>query len=183
MKRLVLLSVLALILLGCNPGPETPRGGPAFDGSARWAFNIAQPRISGFAADAQLYHVQGAMMMKDGRLFANQGNWGFVTWSPTQNQIFSVTVDYNGAVTTSTRAATSPPASASGLPLPATWANSTDAFAVVAPHLSGSVSKAQLVVLNLVSYSQAPHQAVWAINFDVPPNQLVRWDGTYIGHQ
>jgi hypothetical protein len=182
MKRLALLSLLTLSLLACNPASPTTRGGPSFDGSARWALGFAQPQITGFAADAQLYQILGSLIMKDGRLPTNQGNWSFVTWSPSQQKVFQVTVDNNGAVTTSTRAETSPP-TVSGSPLPGTWANSTDVFAAAAPHLDPGVFQATLAVLNVASYSGVPNQAVWGINFNTGPNQLVKWDGTYVGPQ
>jgi hypothetical protein len=182
MKRMVLFSTLVLILSNCNPGPPTPRGGPAFDGSAKWAQNIAQPQINSFAGDAQLYQVLGSLIMKDGRLPTNQGNWSLVTWSPSQQKVFQVTVSFNGTTSTSTRAESSPP-TASGQPLPASWANSTNVFAAAGPHLDAGVSQATLAVLNVASYPQAPNQAVWGINFNTGPNQLVKWDGTYIGTQ
>jgi len=170
------------VVLSASCSQPVLRPYPVFEGSAKWALNIAQPSITAFAADAHLYNILGTMIYKDGRLPNNTGNWSFVAWSANQQKEFQVTVKYDGTTSTSTRSVASPP-SPNRQPIPSGWVNSTDIFAVLAPHLSGGVTHAQLVVFNLVSYPQAPNQAVWGINFNQGPNQLVLWDGTYLGSQ
>ena len=179
--------MLAVILIGMMlssascPRP-TPRTGSSFNGSAKWALNIAQPLINGFAPDAQVYSILGANIYKDGRLPPDTGDWSFVAWSPSRNQEFQVTVLYNGSTNSSTRSRTSAPG-VTGLPIPAGWVNSTVIFNATAPHRNSGAQYANLVVFNFTNFPTAPGQAVWGINFNVGPNLLVRWDGTYLGPQ
>lgn len=165
---------------GCPPTVAQPRP-PGTDGSARWAWAIAQPVITGIAADAQLRTVIGAAVQVDGRLPANTGNWSFVAWSPTHSTI-QVTVSAAGTTSTTQRNDAAPGPGIQ-VPLPATWADSTQVFAATNGKRDPGASSATLVVLNIASYSQAPGQAVWGIAFNVSPNQLVKFDGTYIGPQ
>ena len=180
--RMLFIVLLGGMMLSASCPQPVSRPESVFEGSAKWALNIAQPLITAFAADAKLYSVLGAMIYKDGRLPANTGDWSFVAWSVSQQKEFQVTVKYDGTTSTATRTKASPP-SPNGQPIPNGWLNSTDIFAVTAPHLSGGVTHAQLVVFNFVSYPQASNQAVWGINFNEGPNQLVKWDGTYLGPQ
>ncbi len=180
--RILFVLLIGLMLSSAScPRPE-PRTGPSFEGSAKWALNIAQPLINGFAADAKIYSILGANIYKDGRLPANTGDWSFVTWSPSRLEKFQVTVLWDGRTTTSTRSQASPPG-ATGLPIPAGWVNSTVIFNAAAPHLGSDVRYAVLTVFNLTNFPEAPDQAVWGINFNAGPNQLIKWDGTYIGTQ
>ena len=184
MVVLLTAAVIAVILSGCATlsGPA-PRPGPLAQGSARWAYAIAQPSIAGFPPDVQLYTIIGGFVYRDGRLPSNTGDWSVVTWSPSLKQVFQVTVKFDGTFFTTTRNENAPP-SQNGQPLPQGWADSTDVFAVVAPHLGcGGISHAQVAVLNVASYAEAPNQPVWGINFNVGQNQLVKWDGTYVGPQ
>ena len=176
--RLLLAVVLLSTFTGCK-NPQT-RPGPAFDGSAQWAWNIAQPMVAAFSSDAQIYNILGATIFPDGRLPANTGDWSFVTWSASNHQQFQVTVNFDGTATSSTtNVATTP--GVGGTPVPAGWANSIVVFQATVGHRASGVTIANLVVLNEASYPTAPGPNVWGINFDVSPNQLVRWDGTYLG--
>src|SRR5712692_2228286 len=174
---------IGIAIQGCKSVSPQPRAGAAFtDGSAKWGLKIAQPLITNFAADAKLYEIFGADIGLDGRLPANTGDWSFVAWSPSQHVSFQVTVKFDGSTSTTTHSDPSPP-SLNGQPIPAAWADSLDVFGVVAPYLACGAGRAQLAVLNVASYAEAPNQSAWAINFDAGQNQLVKWDGTYIGPQ
>ncbi len=98
-----------VLAVGCTTVSPIPRSGSFTDGSARSSLSIAQPLITAFAADAQLYQVLGADVGRDGRLPANTGTWSFVTWSLSQQKTFQVTVKYDGTTSTSTRSEPSPP--------------------------------------------------------------------------
>jgi hypothetical protein len=172
----------ALALVGAIAGCPRPTPRPAGnDGTARWAFGIAQPLITAFAADAQVRTILGASVHIDGRLPANTGSWSFVAWSPTRST-FQVTVSANGTTSTTQRNDAAP---GPGIqrPLPLNWADSSAVFAATNGKRNAAASIANLVVLNVASYPEAPNQAVWGINFDAPPNQLVSVNGTYIGPQ
>lgn len=173
----VVVALPALLGSSC-PTPEL-RPGPVSDGSAQWAWQIAQPRVTAFAADARLYEILGAVIWHDGRLPANTGTWSFVTWSPTLQRELQVTVDHSGTVSTSVRDRTSAPGSG-GHPVPAAWANSPVVFQAAEPHRPSDRTTAQLVVFNLETW-QTP--GLWGINYGSGPNLIVRWDGTYIGTQ
>jgi hypothetical protein len=170
----------ALVVVSC-PSPQT-RPGPAYDGSAYWAWALAQPLVTSFAADAKLYRILGSTIMPDGRLPSNTGAWSFVVWSASHQQEFQVTVSADGHTSTSTTQSSGQTING-GLPVPVGWANSLIVFQAAAPHLAAGVTHSQLAVLNMASYPQAPGQVVWGINYNVGSNQLVRWDGTYIGAQ
>lgn len=178
------LGILAFALLavagtaGCPLTTVTPRP-PGNDGSARWAFAIAQPKVAAIATDAQLRSILGATVLLDGRLPANTGSWSFVTWSPTHSTI-QVTVNASGATSVAQR---NDPAPGPGIevPLPASWADSTQVFAATSGKRDPGATSANLVVLNVTSYPQASNKAVWGINFNAGANQLVAVDGTYIG--
>src|SRR5262245_54135262 len=174
--------VFALALIGanagCPPTTITPRP-PGTDGSARWAFAIAQPKIAAIAPDAELRTVIGAFISLDGRLPANTGDWSFVAWSPTHSTI-QVTVNAN-ATTSTTQRNDAAPGPGIEKPLSAAWADSIQVFAATNGKRDPGATIANLVVLNLASYSKAPNKAVWGINFNAGANQLVAVDGTYIG--
>jgi hypothetical protein len=170
------LAVVAAIA-GCpTPTPRPPGGN---DGTSRWAFAIAQPKIAAFAGDAQLRTIVGASINADGRLPSNTGSWSFVAWSPTRSTI-QVTVNADGTASSSQR---NDPAPGPGIqqPMPASWADSPQVFGATVGKRDAAAHVANLVVFNLVSYTQAPGKAVWGINFDAGQNQLVAADGTYIG--
>jgi hypothetical protein len=174
------ISALALVVVGAMTGCPMPTPRPAgSDGSARWAFGIAQPVIAAFAGDAEVRTILGTTVSVDGRLPANTGSWSFVAWSPTRSTI-QVTVNANGTTSSSQRTDLAP---GPGIqhPLPAGWADSIPVFSATNGKRDAAARVANLVVLNLASYSQAPGRAVWGINFDAGPNQLVAADGTYIG--
>lgn len=174
-----LVPALAILLLAC-PTPQA-RPGPAYDGSAHWALGIAQPLITPFAPDAQLYSVLRARIYPDGRLPSNVGDWSFIAWSASRQQEIQVTVNYDGTTHATIRSQTTAPGS--GLLVPAAWANSTAIFQATIPHRP-SVGEAQLVAVNMSRYNHlAWNQPVWSIHFDQGPNQLVKWDGTYLGAQ
>ena len=163
---------------GCPPTPVTPRP-PGSDGGARWAFGIAEPKIAAIAGDAQLRTIIGSTVQLDGRLPANTGNWSFVAWSPTHSTI-QVTVSASGAVSTTQRNDAAPGPGIE-IPLPASWADSTTAFAATNGKRDPGATIANLVVLNIASYTQAPGKAVWGINFNAGANQLIAVNGSYIG--
>src|ERR1041384_7680085 len=110
---------LAIGGLAVCPMP-TPRP-PGTDGTSRWAFAIAQPVITAFAADATVHTILGATVGLDGRLPSHTGSWSFVAWSPTHATI-QVTVSANGTTSSAQR---NDPAPGPGiqLPLPAGWAD------------------------------------------------------------
>jgi hypothetical protein len=167
--------LLLLALAGCPAGVE--RGGDDVTGGARWAYDRARPAM---ATDAQLYAILGASIEPDGRLPANTGSWTFVTWSATTHEARSITVVAAGDASAETRTSATGP-SASREPLPDAWADSQDVFAAVQPHLPCNVTTAPAAALNVMTYPEAMGQVAWAINYDVGANQLVKWDGTYLG--
>ena len=172
--------LLLMSLLSCKEPVE--RFGPIYDGSAMWALEKAQPVINGFASDSKIYSILGAMIMKSGRLPANTGTWSFISWSPSLEQECQVTIDCQGNATKSIRASENPPHSASGGVLPEGWVNSLMVFSSI-PSDQTSANYATLVVFNFTNFSQAPNLAVWGINFGGGRNQLVKWDGQYLGPQ
>lgn len=186
MRKWMILCVVILVctpgLYGCNNEDPVVRPGSGFDGSVKWALQLAQLEIDNFAADADLYTILGALVWMDGRLPANSGTWSFVTWSQSLKQQLQVTVRYDGNVTRSVTDKESPPSTGSGGPLPAGWVNSTDIFSAI-PSQEIARSFAQLVVFNITSYPQAPNTALWVMNFAGGNNPIVRWDGVYIGTQ
>ncbi|TMQ15543.1 MAG: hypothetical protein E6J90_07740 [Deltaproteobacteria bacterium] len=175
--------VAALAILGVAAGCPvpmtiTPRP-PGTDGSARWAFGIAQPRIAAIAGDAELRTIIGSSVTLDGRLPANTGSWSFVAWSPTRSTI-QVTVSFDGTTSAAQRNEAAPGPGIQ-VPMPASWADSIQVYAATSGHRGAGATFAQLAMLNVVSYAQTPGKATWGINFNAPPNQLVALDGTYIG--
>jgi hypothetical protein len=174
---------IMLILLGLQGCVEpVQRLGQTFEGSVKWALQIAQPEITNFASDAQIYSILGAMIWKDGRLPSNTGDWSFVTWSPSLKKKFQVTIDFKGNITKRTEDFENPPNTGSRTHLPVGWVNSPDIFSSI-PSQVITKAYAQLVVFNFTEYSQAPNTDVWAINFAGGKNPLVKWDGHYIGTQ
>jgi len=179
--KLVFFALLCVLgVQGCKDPQVRP--GASFDGSVKWALQIAQPDINTFAGDAQLYSILGAMIWKDGRLPANTGTWSFITWSAGLKKKYQVTVDYQGKITRSATDQEGPPKTPSGTTLPAGWVNSTNIFASI-PAQQITSNCATLVVFNFTNFDQAPNTAVWGVNFNGSKNPLVRWDGRYIGTQ
>jgi len=174
---------LPIFLLACQGCDEpTVRPGADFDGSVKWALQKAQPEITNFSGDAQIYNILGSLIWKDGRLPANTGTWSFVSWSQSLKKTCQVTVDHQGDITKSVHDEVNPPSTGSGTPLPAGWVNSTMIFSAI-PGLEITKRFAQLVVFNTTSYPLAPNMAVWVINYAGGKNPTVRWDGQYIGTQ
>jgi len=171
------LFILCAVIISCGD-PPTQRPGNAFEGSAHWAMQIAQPLINNFAGDAQLYSVQGVQIFSDGRLPANAGSWGMQSWSPSLQKEFQVVVKFDGTTTTHTRDETDPP-SANGQPVPSGWVNSTDIFQAVADNTQGNPGVADLAVFNIATYSVP----IWGLHFPnaSESNHYVNFDGTYIG--
>jgi hypothetical protein len=132
--------------------------------------------VSGIAASSSSL---GATVGLDGRLPSNTGSWSFVAWSPTRSTI-QVTVSANGTTSSAQR---NDPAPGPGIqvPLPAGWADSPQVLAATSGKRAAGATVANLIVLNVTSYTQAPGAAVWGINFDAGPNQLVAVGGAYIG--
>jgi len=170
-----------MVLQACKTIPPIARPGPVFDGSAKWALNIAQPLISKFATDAQIYCIIGEDIHKDGRLYTNIGTWTFLTWSPSQQKVFEVTVKHDGTASNTTRNEVSPTPPNNGQAISSGWINSTDIFAATAPYLVGGITHANLAVLNVGNNPQALNQTVWSINFDKGKRHLVKSDGTHVG--
>lgn len=181
-KTVVAFFVFLIIMSFLSCKNPIVRPGDNFNGSVKWALQIAQPEISSFSSDAQIYSILGALIWKDGRLPDNTGTWSFVSWSFTLQQTYQVTIDHQGNVTESIRDNVNPPNTGSGGTLPAGWVNSTAIFASI-PIQEITKNYAQLVVFNTTSYSEEPNTAVWGINFAGGKNPLVRWDGVYIGTQ
>jgi hypothetical protein len=171
---------LALVVVGAMAGCPMPTPRPAgSDGTSRWAFGIAQPVIAAFAADAQVRTILGNTVGLDGRLPSNTGAWSFVAWSPTRSTI-QVTVNANGTTSSSQRTDAAPGPGIQ-VPLTAAWADSPQVLAATSGKRAAGATVANLIVLNVASYASAPNTAVWGINFDAGPNQLVAATGGYIG--
>jgi hypothetical protein len=168
------LFVVAAVLsgLGCPPGNLRP--GSTRDGSARWAVDLAQPRITAFAADAQLRTIVGARIAPDGRVFASVGSWSVTAYSPSRHQKIEVQIAASGSVSDSTS-----PSTGEGIqvPLPASWLNSTEVFARVR-NLVPAFDEATLVTFNLTDFgAELAHKATWGINTP-GGNVLVQFDGS-----
>lgn len=170
---LLLLSPLLFLYGTCNEAP-VKRPGAAYEGSAFWARDLAQPRITSFAADAQIYSVLGAVIYNDGRLPSNKGTWSFVAWSAAMQKQIQVTVRYDGHISESIRDATSGAPSGKP-PLPAGWVNSTTIFNAIAPHVSFTTS-----TLATFNFSESTVPGVWGINTP-SGNHYVQANGTYLG--
>lgn len=176
-----LIIMLLIIVHGCTE--PIYRNSTVFDGSAYWALQKAQPEITNFAADAEIYNILGTMIWKDGRLPSNTGEWSFVSWSQTRKQTCQVTVNYQGTTSKSIQNQSSPPNTGSGFPIPVGWKNSIEIFSIITSKEIINDNYANLVVFNLANYTQSPNNAVWAVNFSQGINPLVTWNGTFIGNQ
>jgi hypothetical protein len=176
--------MIMIFLLFCRGGCVEPtvRPGSAFEGSAKWALQKAQPEINNFASDAQLYQILGSQIWKDGRLPGNTGTWSFVCWSNSVKQKFQISVDHLGKTYKSYDESPNPPLSSSGTPIPSSWVNSTEVFHSI-PVSAITHDYCSILALNLISYIEAPNIAVWNISGLGSKNHLVRWDGHYIGTQ
>lgn len=170
-----LAAIAALVLLAGCPLPSPVSRPPGSDGTSRWAWTIAQPVIQGIASDAQLRSIMGMNVFTDGRLPANIGAWSFITWSPSQNRKVQVTVNATGA--TSTAFSDAEP---QGPTINPAWADSPQVLGATTGHRDPSASLVNLMVLG---YGQpgAGAQAAWGINFNAGSNQIVSWNGTYVG--
>ena len=181
MKARTLTIVAVLVALGVAGCPKpTPRP-PGTDGTARWAFGLASPKMTG---DYELRQILGASVMLDGRLAANTGSWEFVAWSPSLQNKKEITVSYNGTTSESTSSEAAPGPGVVKAALSATWADSPDVIKATDGKRASDATYSPLMVANLTNYPKAPGQAVWGINFNGGgKNQLVGIDGTYIGDQ
>lgn len=173
------IAVVAFLALGASCPPPVPRPVGDTTGGARWAFAIAQPSITAFAADAELRTILGGPVGVDGRLPSNVGSWSFVAWSPTHSTI-QVNVSFNGVASSSTRTEAAPGPGVQR-PIPSDWADSIAVFTATDGKRLATATVANLVALNAASYAQAPNKATWAINFNAGPNLLVSAEGAYIG--
>jgi len=171
-----LVASLVLLQAGCSSSVQRP--GNSFDGSAFWARDIAQPLITAFAADAQIFNISGTQVFSDGRLPRNVGVWSINAWSPSRQEEFQVKVKYDGTTSTITRSQTTGPSS-NGQPLPSGWVNSTTVFDATASHRDPGATVAAMALFNNVNFS-GPH---WGLNFNTgtEPNHYVNFDGTYLG--
>lgn len=175
--KVLIIIMIVVLLQACHPKPIL-RPGPAYEGSAKWGFNIAQPLINEFANDAQLYCITGGTVYYDGRLPRNTGSWHYVTWSPSQQRVFEVTVKYDGTARNTTRNEVLPVPPVEQ-PIPPEWVNSTNIFSSTTSHQVNDVTYAD-VAFNLGNAPQEPEQAVWSINFHEGQRHLVKWDGSYL---
>lgn len=153
--------------------PNSPRPGPDFEGSAQWAYKIAQNIIGNFSSDAELYGIVGEKVFRDGRLSENIGSWSFILWSPSEKKILEVTVDEKGVATNTTRNEVSPTPPVEQ-PIHSGWVNSTDIFKTATkymPHQIG-VTFAYSAALNIGNDPNAPDEAVWNVNFKKNSSRL-----------
>src|SRR5688572_14040906 len=108
-RKLRLLAPGLIVVFAALSGLACPKGqvrpGPGSDGSARWAADLARPRIAAFAPDAELRTIVGARIASDGRLFANTGSWSVAAFSPSRQEKIDVIVSANGTITESVSAA------------------------------------------------------------------------------
>lgn len=169
-----LIAVAGLVLLAGCPLPAPVSRPPGSDGTARWAWGIAQPVIQAQASDAQLRGIHGMNVFTDGRLPANIGAWSFITWSPSQNRKVQVTVNASGG--TSTALGDSEP-EAGHPPINAAWADSPQVLGATVGHRDASASLVNLMVLG---YGHDGPNAAWGINFNAGSNQIVSWNGTWL---
>jgi hypothetical protein len=173
------LFVVTAVLWGCSCPPGRLRPGPPYDGSAKWAVDLAQPRFAAFAADAQLRTIAGARIASDGRVFANAGSWAVAAFSESRQQKIEVTVSASGVVSESISAV--PPAGIQ-VPLPAGWINSTDVFVHVRS-LVPPFDEAPLVTFNMTDFgAELAGQATWGVNTP-GGNVLVLYDGSIARRQ
>jgi hypothetical protein len=173
------LFVVSAIFWGAACPPGQVRPGPTRDGSARWAVDLAQPRITAFAPDAQVRTIVGARIASDGRVFANVGSWSVAAYSESRHEKLEVIVSANGALSESVSAATDVGVQ---VPLPASWINSTDVFARVRA-LVPAFEEAALVTFNLTDFgAELAHKATWAVNTP-GGNVLVLFDGSIARRQ
>ena len=181
MKARALTVVVVLVALGLVSCTKPTSRGPGTDGTARWAFALASPKMTG---DYELRQILGSSVMVDGRLAANTGAWEFVAWSPTLQSKNQITVSYNGATSESVSAEPAPGPGIVKSALLATWADSPDVINATNGKRAPGATHAPLMVANVTNYPKAAGQAVWGINFDGGGNnQLVGIDGAYIGDQ
>ena len=127
--------VFAISFMSCNGEKAEQRPGSSWDGSAKWAAQLAGPAINEIATDAKLYTILGLRIYKDGRLPKNLGEWSITAWSATLNKEISVSIDHEGILTVSTTNSTNPPVNRDPLPddwiTSSAWCNSTDAFEAI----------------------------------------------------
>jgi hypothetical protein len=173
----VLMVLVALCAVGC--ADPTPRP-PGTDGTARWAFNLASPKITG---DYELRQILGARVFLDGRLAANTGQWDFVAWSPSLQTKTQVTVKFDGTTSESKSSEAAPGPGVVKAALPATWADSPTVVKATDGKRDAAATHVQLMVANFTDYPKTAGQAVWGMSFDYGKNQLAGIDGTYIGEQ
>ena len=179
-RTLIAVALLAtLSVAGCKDPVSRPAGGT--DGTARWAFALASPKMTG---DYELRQILGSQVMVDGRLAANTGSWEFVTWSPSLQSKKQITVGHDGATSESTSSEATPGPGVVKAAIPATWADSPQIINATNGKRAAGATHSPIMIANVTNYPKATGQAVWGINFDGGGNnQLVGLDGTYIGDQ
>ncbi len=59
------LLFISLGVIECRLPAPLQRSGPGYNGSAYWAKDLAQPRITAFAPDPQIYSISGAVADAD----------------------------------------------------------------------------------------------------------------------
>jgi hypothetical protein len=133
-----------------------------------------------FASDAVLQTITGIGVDPSTGELSNAGSWGFVWYSASHGANLTVTVGVNDMASSSQQSASAP----SGVAIiPSNWADSSAVLTATNGHRDPSATLVNAIVFNLASYPQAPHQAVWAMNFNGTgaTNQLVSAAGVYIG--
>jgi hypothetical protein len=179
--KIIIISIIVIstmLLTSCKD--PLPRPGNSFDGSARWAYNLANPEIQNFSGDAILYVIMGAVVYKDGRLPSNTGTWSFIAYSQSRGEEIQVTVNWKGEISKDIHARTEPPGR--GEPLPSNWINSNNIFQIAYQHVNDSPDAVTYLTVNWTEYPQAPGKALWALAYFNPGGtHLVTIDGQYIG--
>jgi hypothetical protein len=180
-RALTVVTLLAaLSVIGCKDPVARPAGGT--DGTARWAFALASPKMTG---DYELRQILGSeVMVADGRLAANIGSWEFVAWSPSLKSKKQITVRYDAATSESTSSEAAPGPGVVKAALSATWADSPQLMSATDGKRASDDTFSPLMVANFTDYPKTAGQSVWGITFNGHgENQLVAIDGTYISPQ
>jgi len=175
--------------LSCNGHEAEQRPGSSWDGSAKWAAQLADPAIREIAADAKLYTILGLRIYKDGRLPKNLGDWSITAWSESQEKEISVSIDHEGNLATRIKNSTSPPVNRDPLPddwiTNNSWCNSTDAFEAI-PSFPSDLNEASEVSFNHLYCPEEEDfrlQAQWQVLLDdLLYSHFILYDGDYIGY-
>jgi hypothetical protein len=182
MKKYYHISILCIVVLLSNACVDLPDPLPRdtalgdFSGSARWAYDLAEPRIADLLPDdAVIYYISGNSVGLDGRLASNRGSWEFRFWSESQGRSKGVSVSWEGVVERSVLTTDIDPTDTRN-PIPDGWLNSTEIYEAACPGC-GSTGFG-IANFNYADPEYADGQALWMLlNVD---NQLVRWDGVLV---